>query len=375
MTPKERVLAALNHQETDQIPFDVGSCGPTAIHMDAYRDLLNFLGREEEIRMWDTVGQLAQPSEEILELLGSDVRGLRVGGPSKTKPAPAPDCLVDAWGTTWRKAESATCYAITEYPLLNATRADLDRYEWPDGKDPARVAGLADRARTLHEQGRYAVLAEVSGHILERGQMIRGFEQFLADIGEDPAFTDELLDRILQVEMDIAGNLLDAVGPYIDVFAFKDDLGTQSGPLISLPMFRRLLKPRMRRYIDFVRSKTKAKLWFHSCGSVYFAIRDLLDLGIEILNPIQVAAKHMDPSRLKREFGDNLCFWGGVDTQHVLPRGTPEDVRAEVARRIAEMGEGGGYVLASVHNLEADVPGANIWAMSEAVRSTVQATA
>jgi uroporphyrinogen decarboxylase len=163
------------------------------------------------------------------------------------------------------------------------------------------------------------------------------------------------------------------VGEHIDIFAFKDDLGTQTGPLISPAMFRRIFKPRMRRYLDAVRRRTKARVWFHSCGSAYFAIPDLLDLGIEILNPIQVAAKHMDPVRLKREFGRNLSFWGGVDTQRVLPFGTPGEVAAEVRQRIAELGTGGGYVLASVHNIEADVPAENLLTMCQTAQAAASA--
>jgi uroporphyrinogen decarboxylase len=367
MTSRERVLTALDHRETDRVPMDVGSCGPTAIHVTCYRDLLRLLGREEEVRLWDMVGQLAQPSEEVLELLGSDVRGIRVGGPAPGDSGP-PNRMIDAWGTTWEKVESATCYAIVDYPLRHAGPADLDRYAWPDGSDPHRVLGLAERAQALAREGKYAVLGEVSGHILERAQMIRGFDTFLEDLGARPAFAEELLDRITDVEIAIAENFLGAVGEQLDVFAFKDDLGTQSGPLISTSMFRSVFKPRMRRYLDAVRRRTKARIWFHSCGSAYFAIPDLIDLGVEILNPVQVAAKHMDPVRLKREFGQNLCFWGAVDTQRVLPFGTPEEVAAEVRQRIAELGPGGGYVLASVHNIEADVPAINLWTMCEAAR-------
>lgn len=368
-TPRDRVLAALDHVEPDRVPFDIGSCGPTAIHERAYRSLLEHLGMREEVRLWDTVGQLAQPSETMLELLGADVRGIRVGGPSNPYPPPGPRLLRDQWGAVWSMPESATCYSLVEYPLRNAaTSRDLERYAWPDGTDPNRVTGLADRARALHEARRYAVLAEISGHILERAQMIRGFDLFLEDLIDRPAFAEELLDRILAVECAITATFLDAVGPWIDIFAFKDDLGTQAGPLISPAMFRRIFKPRMRKLIDVVRSRTRAKIWFHSCGSAYYAIPDLIDLGIDILNPVQVTARHMDPARLKSEFGAHLSFWGAVDTQRVLPFGTPTDVEAEVRLRISQLARGGGYICASVHNIEADVPGANLWALSRAVQ-------
>jgi uroporphyrinogen decarboxylase len=355
----------LNHEEPDRVPMDIGSCGPSAIHISAYRSLLGVLGLREEVRMWHSIGQLAAPSETVLQLLGADVRGIRVGGPRGSPRHASPDTLIDQWGTVWRMSENATCYSIVEYPLRHASANDLERYPWPDGRDPHRAVGLAERARSLRGDGKYAVLGEVSGQILERAQMIRGFDTFLEDLGERPAFAEELMDRILEIELHIAGTFLDAVGPYLDIFAFKDDLGTQWGPLISPAMFRKLIKPRMQRLVDAVRARTKAKIWFHSCGSAWFAIPDLIDIGIDVLNPIQVAARHMEPAKLKREFGKHLSFWGAIDTQGVLPFGTPEEVAREVRLRIRELGRGGGYVLASVHNIEADVPGANILAMCQ----------
>jgi uroporphyrinogen decarboxylase len=196
--------------------------------------------------------------------------------------------------------------------------------------------------------------------------MVRGFDTFLEDLLINRGFAEELMDRILAIEIDIVSGFLNAVGPHIDIIAFKDDLAMQSGPIVSPALFREAIKPRMRKLIEAIRSRTQAKIWFHSCGSVYFAIPDLIELGIDVLNPVQVRAVGMDTARLKREFGQHLAFWGGIDTQHVLPFGTPEDVRREVRQRIQDLAPGGGYVLASVHNIEADVPGENIWAMVQA---------
>lgn len=363
MQPRERVLAALDHQEPDRVPIDLGSCGPTAIHVRAYQRLLTVLGIEEEIEIWDTVGQLAKPSETVLELVGADVRGIRVGGSAYSPDLLSARELVDRWGTVWQRPESGLCFNIANYPLQQATRSDLERYPWPDGTSPDLVNGLGERARYLHEETSYAVLGEISGHIFERAQMLRGFDTLLYDMAADRGFVEELFDRILAVEVDTASTFLDAVGRYLDIIAFKDDIAMQSGPVISPQMFQEMIKPRMGKLIEIIRSKTQAKLWFHSCGSVYYAIPDLIELGVEILNPVQVQAVDMDTARLKRKFGENLAFWGGVDTQHVLPFGAPEDVRAEVRRRISDLGPGGGYVLASVHNIEADVPGENTWAM------------
>jgi uroporphyrinogen decarboxylase len=368
MNSRQRVLSALAHREPDRVPIDIGSCGPTGIHVQAYSSLLQHLGIVEEIQLGDVVGQLAKPSEVVLQQLGADVRGIRVGAPRGGSRILSEDRLQDQWGIIWQRPPGATCYSIVAYPLREATRADLARYPWPDGHDPTRVAGLAEEARRLHEETPYAVLGEISGHIFERAQMLRGFDTFLADLASDPLFAEDLMERILAVEMAITETFLNAVGPYLDIFAFKDDIAMQSGPVISPAMFRRLIKPRMKQLVDLVRSKTQAKIWFHSCGAAYYAIPDLIDIGIDILNPVQVAAKDMDTARLKREFGTHLSFWGAIDTQAVLPFGTPQDVEAEVRHRLRDLAPGGGYILASVHNIEADVPGANLWAMVQAAR-------
>jgi len=369
MNSRERVLMALNHQEPDRIPIDLGSCGPTGIHVHAYQRLLKVLGIEEEIKIWDVVGQLAEPSETVLEQVGADVRGIRVGGSAYNPAMLSRTEIVDHWGTTLRRPPGATCFSIVKHPLRNATLHDLKNYPWPNGKNPDLVTGLAEKARYLREETSYAVLGEFSGHIFQRAQMLRGFDTFLLDLALDRRFAEELMDRILAVEIDIAATFLDAVGPYIDVIAFKDDIGMQSGPVISPTMFREMVKPRLRKLVEFIRTKTRAKVWFHSCGSVYYAIPDLIDIGIDILNPIQVKAKDMDTARLKREFGKDLAFWGGIDTQEVLSFGTPKDVEDEVKRRISDLAPDGGYVLASVHNIEADVTGENIWAMFQAAQN------
>ena len=366
MNARERVLAALNHQEPDRVPIDLNSVGPTGIHVLAYERLLKVLGIEEEIKIRDVVGQLAEPSERVLELAGADVRGIRVGGSAYNPAMLSQTELVDHWGAVWRRPEGALCFHLAEYPLRYATLRDLETYPWPDGKNPDLVAGLADKARHLRQETPYAILGEFAGHFFERAQMVRGFDTFLLDLAVNRDFAEELMDRILAVEIDIVATFLNAVGPYIDIIAFKDDIAMQSGPVVSPRMFREMIKPRMGKLIQAIRCRTQAKLWFHSCGSVYYAIPDLIELGVDILNPVQVQAADMDTARLKRNFGKNLAFWGGIDTQQVLPFGTPEDIRQEVRQRISDLAPGGGYVLASVHNIEADVPGENIWAMYQA---------
>jgi len=174
------------------------------------------------------------------------------------------------------------------------------------------------------------------------------------------------MDRALQYQIDLAHSLLRGVGNKVDVVVYGDDVGVQQGLMISPQIYRQYLKPRQCKLFQAIREETKAKIHYHTCGSVYPLIPDFIEIGVDILNPIQVSAKDMDPARLKREFGEWLSFWGGVDTQRVLPRGTPEEVKEEVRRRIEEMGKGGGYVLGAVHNIQPDVPPENIVALFEA---------
>jgi uroporphyrinogen decarboxylase len=219
-------------------------------------------------------------------------------------------------------------------------------------------------SRHLCEETDYAVMAAIPGGFITWSQFLRGFEGWFLDLAADPLLAESLMDRVLEMLLAVAGKLLDEVGPYIQIIAVGDDLAFQTGLMMSMPAFRKLIKPRLRRVFDFVRSRCDAKLWFHTDGAVAPLIPDLIDLGIDILNPIQVTAAGMDDTaRLKKEFGRDIVFWGGIDTQQLLPFGTPADVRADVRRRIGDLAPGGGYVVNSVHNIQGDVPPENIIAL------------
>jgi uroporphyrinogen decarboxylase len=179
-------------------------------------------------------------------------------------------------------------------------------------------------------------------------------------------FAEALMERGLEIQLEIGSKLLAEAGNFVDIIHISDDLGTQKAPMISPELYRKLIKPRQRKLFDFIRGRTEAKILFHSDGCVYPFIADFIEIGVDILNPVQVGAQDMEPKKLKREFGSHLCFWGAVDTQHILPFGTPQDVRDEVRRRIEELGDRGGYVLSSVHNIQNEVPPENICAMFDA---------
>ncbi len=368
MTPRERVLIALDHREPDRVPIDLSSAAATGIHIRSYARLLQALGIEEEIVLWDRASQLAKPSERVLELVGADVRGVVMSGRRARALDTPDDTIVDDWGTVWRMAPEGTCYTPVSFPLQGATQREIEAYAWPDGKDPLRVSAAAVEAKRLHQETNYATIAMLSWIPFLRGQYLRGFDTFLEDLLLRPAFAESIVDRIQHFQMDLATSFLQRAGAYVEVVGLGDDFSTQRGPTLSPRLWRRVFKPRLKEYLDLIHSKTRAKVWFHSCGSVHWAIRDLVDCGVDILNPVQPHAVDMDTIQLKREFGSELCFWGAVDTQQVLPFGTPDQVQDEVKRRIRDLAPGGGYVLASCHNIEADVPGRNVWAMFQAAQ-------
>jgi uroporphyrinogen decarboxylase len=369
MTSRERLVAALEHREGDVVPADLGGI-VTGIAVIAYERLRERLGLAGETIVMDPKQQLAWPDERVLESIGIDTRyilpGARDGWKLSIKEDGSGFTYADEWGIKLRMPKGGLYFDMEEHPLARATQKDLDHYEWPDPHDPGLVRGLRKRARELNESTDYGVVAWASGSMFERSWYLRGLQRFFVDMVRNQGFAEALLDKLLEINMAFLGEYLDAIGDYIQVIQLADDLGHQQGPPMPLDLYRRLIKPRQRELFRFVKDRTDARLFYHCCGSISQFIPDLIEIGVDILNPVQVSARDMDPAALKAEFGDRLTFWGGIDTQSVLPRGSPEEVLSEARRRISELGKGGGYVLGSVHNIQADVPPENIIAMYRA---------
>ena len=371
MTSRERVIAALNHEEPDRVPLDIGGGGSTSILVEGYENLKQHLGITAETRAMVNAFRIARLDEQTMRRLGSDCRPITIHRPDWDLSPIGIETYQDMWGVTWKKVGyggDAYYWEHAGSPLAEATIADLDAHAWPDLDSPGFTAGLEAEIRTLHEDTDYAIMAE-SGFksFWELGYMLAGYERLVMDIALDPEFVSALMNKLLDVNMVMTGRFLDIVGPYIQVFRSGDDLGTQRGPLFSPQAFRTLIKPVYKRYFDLVKSKTDAKIFFHSCGNIVEFIDDLAEVGVDIINPVQVTAMP-DTAALKARFGDRVTFWGGIDSQHILPNGTPADVEAEVRQRIRDLGPGGGFVAASVHNMQPDIPPANIVAMADAVR-------
>lgn len=370
MTHRERILAALNRREPDLLPIDFGGTLASTINLKAYEALRDYLGVDAGVspRLLSFRAATVFPSETILCRFGVDTRMLVLGA-AEGRPDRqiAEDAFVDEWGVTCTRHGGH--YLNTDGPLYHLdepTLQDLEKYEWPDPADPGRYRGLRERARELHKNTDCAVIFHTPALcLIQQAQFVRGFAQWMEDLLLRPTFFEALLDRIANIWIEITTRALDEAGEYVDVVMLGDDLSTQEGPFFRLDLYRRLIKPFHKQMIEAIKRHGKPVI-YHSDGAIYQFIPDLIDLGTDALNPIQVSAAGMDTKRLKREFGRDLAFWGGVDTQSVLPRGTPEDVRNEVKTRIDDLAGGGGYVLASVHNIQAEVPPQNVVAMFEA---------
>lgn len=375
MSSRRRLLTALDHKRPDRIPIDLGG-NQSGIHKFAYRGLIERLGLAEEIAIMDPVQQLAQPSEAVLERLRVDTRYIHAGAAegfdgaivTQTREGKTWHDLTDEFGVRWSMPDDAPLYMdITRHPLATATIGQVADYPFPKGDDPARFAGLRDAASEIRNNTPYAVISGISGVVYETCWYMRGLEQWFMDMVEQPEFCEALLDRTLQFWLDWFRLFLSEVGDLVDVVMIGDDIAGQRGPLFQPSFYRGVVKPRQKRLVQYIKSRTNAKIWYHTCGGCKGYIPDLMDVGIDILNPVQISAVDMSASELKTDFGDRLSFWGGaIDAQHVLPHADPETVREHVRRNIEVFKPGGGYVFNNVHNIQAGVPADNILAMYDA---------
>jgi uroporphyrinogen decarboxylase len=375
LSSRERLLKALNHQIPDHVPIDLGG-NQTGIHKFAYEALLKHLGLEDQLVIMDAVQQLAKPCEALLERFHVDTRYIAAGAPAgfsgqieqNRRGGRLWHDFRDEFGVVWSMPDDRPYYMdISHHPLAEATIADLADYPFPRGDDPSRFAGLRERALRLRNETPYAVVSGIAGVVYEYCWYMRGLERWFTDLVTQPEFCEALLDQTLKFWLDWCRLFLDEVGDLVDVVMIGDDLTGQTGPLFRPEIYRAIVKPRQKRLVQYIRSRTPAKIWYHTCGSCITYIPDLLDNGVDVLNPMQVSAKDMDPAALKARFGDRMAFWGGaIDTQHVLPSAPPETIRQHVRRNVEMWKPGGGYVFNNVHNIQAGVPPENVVAMFDA---------
>ena len=371
MTPRERILTALAHEEPDRVPIVLGVSNATGIKMEAYRALKARLGIDAPDRWlydWPELGTAAV-DETTLRRLHVDVRGVLDREPAavleRNRTRPEHSDYVNSWGSGAVEIAPGEWFPMVE-PLADATTIEaVESFPWPDMDDPTRIAHLAAEAQALRAENEFAVM--VTPWLLfplERAFAMQGMDRFLMNTAIAPEFAAALLRRITDLCIRLMDHVLEAVGTSVDIVKIGDDLGTQNSLLMSPASYRSLLKPLHAELIAAIRRRTKAAILFHSDGDVFPLIDDLVEIGVDVLNPIQTSAGRMsDLATLKERYGRRLAFCGGIDTQRILPHGRPAVVAAEVRRVIDVLGAGGGYLLSSVHTVMNDVPADNILAM------------
>lgn len=396
MTSRQRVLDALARHNTGAPPVDLGGTESSGLTVGAHRGLRRHLGMPlEPPRVMEVMQMVVLLEDDLLERFGIDTVCL-IPQPVHWRPFTMPDgspCLVPEGFAPVEHDDGFVVHggdgeAVARMPSggfyfepVNPPLADLDgpreldnhldtihRFDWPSFCDES-LTTFTRRACALHASGR-AVVANLQCHLLAAGQILRGFERFMMDLVLDPILAEALLERLLEGYLGRCRRVLEAAGPHIDVVLLNDDLGTQAGPMLSPELYRRLVKPRQARLVDLVKRTFGKPVLFHSCGSVRAFLGDLVDIGIDAINPVQVSAAGMEAEMLVEQFGRHVSFWGGCcDTQRVLPRQSPEQVREHVQRQVDTLNRHGGLVCTQVHNVQPDVQPENVQAMLESFTS------
>jgi len=366
MDHRERVLTAVEHEEPDRVPTALWGSA-YGITDPLYRELLAYLDLGEpvdpfRVKRGHTVNHY---DERILEALDTDTRYVWAGFSDLAGP-PA-EGGVDAWGAGWRK--TGLYATATEYPLRDADAGGLADHAWPDPEAYVRREELRERARYLKAETDYAVVGRAADSygMLERSSSLRGTEQFLLDLAMNEAFAEALIERVAEVLYRLLEIYLDAAGPYLDIMELPGDDYAARHPLISPDMFDRFFAPHWRRLISLVKEAApKCKVLFHSDGNMEPFLGRLIDLGVDILHPLEPMPE-VDMAEIKRDYGDRICFWGAIDIKRAM-QGDEAGVEEEVRQRIDILAPGGGYVLAPANHLQPDIPPENVVALYRAAR-------
>ena len=408
MTSRERVLAAVDHKQPDRVPVDLGGHRSSGIAAIAYPKLRAALGLEPRpVYVYDPIQQLAIVDNDVLDWAGADAIELGRGF-----------CHDDRWWTDWTLPDGTPCkmpsWAMPEsdgaggwqyrapagHVMARMPEGALhfDQCWWPflDGKEDLKAierlypeamwTGIAsppgpaaptpeslhDGARHLRNATDRAIIGLFGGNLLEMGQFYYRMDGFLLMLAEEPRRAHRFLDALVEIHLHNLSRYMAAVGPCIDIISFGDDLGAQNSPQISPRMYREFFQPRHAAMWKKAKQLApRVKVMLHCCGAVRPLLPLLIEAGLDAINPVQVSCRGMDAAELKREFGRDLCFWGGgCDTQHMLPNASPDEVRDHVRRQVATLAPGGGFVFQQVHNIMANVPPANILAMYQAVKES-----
>jgi uroporphyrinogen decarboxylase len=406
MNHRERILSAINHKQPDRIPLDLGATPSSGISVVAYQNLVNHLGlSNKKNHAYDVIQQVTQPEIELLDLWGVDVfdigrffntdenywhsleliKGYPALYPKWFNPEKQTDGVWLAPGECGefigKMPLGATFFDQLIFPYDNGYPEnyielghDMSRTVWggfgftPFDRidEPNFWTSLREKALEARANTDRALLIGVGCNLFEWGTFLRRIDNFLMDMYLEPENVHRLLDALLERHMDFLAKVCEAVGDVVDIIKFGDDLGTNTGPLFDTETYCEFFKPHHQMMCNYVKTHSSAHTMLHSCGGIYELIPHLIEAGFEILNPVQINAINMNPTDLKREFGKDLTFWGGgVNTQSILNRATPQQVKDHVKRNLEIFGKDGGYVFNTIHNIMPDVPAENLVAMIE----------
>jgi uroporphyrinogen decarboxylase len=396
MTSRERVLLTIQHKEPDRVPIDLGGMDSTGIMITAYDKLKKYLGvKSDKNFVYDMVQQVVKVEDEVLDKLGCDVKPV-LREPKNWKKTVLPDgtiCYIpEKWkpkvlddgsevildnkeNISLRKPKDCLYFEPVYSPLRNITDIkeienyidDIASFDVPFYCDE-NMDDLEKKAKDIYENTEYAIIGAFASHVFMTAQFLRGWDIFMMDLLDNQKFAEALLNKIVEMQKMQFDKFCKAVKGYVQIINVNDDLGMQDGPQLNPEIYRKIIKPYQKELWQYIKKKSGCYLFLHSCGSVYSFIPDFIEIGVDILNPVQVSAKNMDSKKLKAEFGKYITFWGGgCDTQKVLCFGTPRDVKEEVKKRINDLAGGGGFVFNQVHNIQSNVSPENIMAMYETV--------
>ncbi len=360
MTSRVRFRMALNHEQPDRAPIDVGQDFHNGVHEVAYRNLLAYLGEADEIRLYDQMQHLAVVKESVLNRLHADTRYVFAGAPAGFTLEFAPDgSWADEWGV--RRKPCGYYDEACFHPLAECDLAAVRAYRFPDPRDPVRFDGLRERVGKLHESTDYALIAGNPATLFYLTSELVGFQEYMEKLPTDRIVIETLVDRMLEFWIEFFDVYLGLIGDKVEMVWMGDDWGTQQGPIIQPQLFSEIFIPRYRQFCSFVKQRAKVKIALHSCGSIRWALDDFAAAGIDVIHPLQGDAAEMGaPEELKRRFGKQLVFYSNLCNQTVIPHGTPEQVKQDVLRKMHALAPGGGYVVSGGHNIQADVPPENI---------------
>jgi uroporphyrinogen decarboxylase len=373
MTHRERVIAAVSHQQPDTVPIDLGGTRDSSIVVEGYERLKNHFRIEGENKLCDRMMRVVDVDERILRDLDIDTRSIFPGGPATSLSMElGARSYRDVWGVVRVHPEGSYYYDQTEFPLSGEISiSEIAGYSWPDPDDPGWVKGLKERVKWIREKTDCAAILTLPAPFVHASQYLRGFEDWYVDFILNSKKLEALFDAVLEVNLQIARRQLKAVGQDVDIVICADDLGTQKSLQMSRDHYVKYIKPRHEMFFRQIHDLSPAKVLFHTCGSVASIIDDLIEIGVDILNPVQPMAAGMNPIELKKKYRGKLALWGGPDAQNIFPRGSVSDVKRMVEDLVEGVGGGGGFVLSSCHNIQPDVPLENVLALFQHARNYI----